>query len=196
MTTKQTKLAVLFPGIGYTCDRPLLYYAGRMLQRLDYQVVPLTYGGFPPNIKGDPLKMLEAFFSALDQTEDQLKPLNFNAYDDILFIGKSVGTRVALQYARDENLNARFALLTPVEQTFDQFPSTDQLDAIVFHGTNDPWAKTETIITACQERNLPLYIFADANHSLETGDVDTDIQNLQQVMDQLRRFAEGQPSSL
>lgn len=24
------KIAVLFPGIGYTCDKPLLYYTGKL----------------------------------------------------------------------------------------------------------------------------------------------------------------------
>ena len=47
------KLAVLFPGIGYTCDKPLLYYSWKVLKKLDYEVFPVPYTGFPDGVKGD-----------------------------------------------------------------------------------------------------------------------------------------------
>jgi phosphoglycolate phosphatase len=31
-TDMSDKIAVIFPGIGYTCDKPLLYYAGKFAQ--------------------------------------------------------------------------------------------------------------------------------------------------------------------
>ena len=40
------KLAVLFPGIGYTCARPLLYYAGNIVFELligSYEVCLAVY---------------------------------------------------------------------------------------------------------------------------------------------------------
>ena len=41
------KIACLFPGIGYTCDKPLLYYSGKMFASLGWKVVPVPYSGFP-----------------------------------------------------------------------------------------------------------------------------------------------------
>lgn len=32
------KIAVPFPGIGYTCDKPLLYYSGKLAEKYGYQV--------------------------------------------------------------------------------------------------------------------------------------------------------------
>ena len=33
------KIACLFPGIGYTCDKPLLYYSWKLLKGLGWEVV-------------------------------------------------------------------------------------------------------------------------------------------------------------
>ena len=188
MAEEKRGIAVLFPGIGYTCDRSLLYFSGKLLQRMGYQVIPLRYQGFPANVKGDAQKMQQCFFTALEQTEAQLDGVDFSAYEDIIFVGKSIGTVTALQYARAHGVNARFVLLTPVEQTI-QFLPTGESSAIVFHGTADPWARTEVITSACADRNIPLHVVAGANHSLETGDVYTDLANLQQVLEQIQKFA-------
>ena len=58
------KLAVLFPGIGYTCDKPLLYYAEKLALAYGYEVKRVVYGNFPSGVKGDREKMKAAFESA------------------------------------------------------------------------------------------------------------------------------------
>ena len=62
--------------------------------------------------------------------------------------------------------------------------------AIAFHGTADPWAETEEIIRLCEEREIPLYLTPKANHSLETGDIDTDIDTMKSTMKIVRNYAE------
>ena len=56
-------------------------------------------------------------------------------------------------------------------------------EAIAFHGTGDPWAETEVIKMACAERDIPLYITENANHSLETGHLETDLRILSETME-------------
>ena len=55
------KLAVIFPGIGYTADKPLLYYASRLARHYGYQILAVSYGTLPENVKGDHAKMKQAF---------------------------------------------------------------------------------------------------------------------------------------
>ena len=213
MAKNERNIAILFPGLGYTCDRSLLYYSGKLLQGLGYEVIRLSYGGFPAGLKGDEAEIRQCVAIALEQAEEQLKEVDFSVYDDVLFAGKSIGTVVALQYAQNHVVDARFVLLTPLEQSFDvpatvedpKAISSDRADAlqgnraaalqgnqaIAFHGTADPWARTGTIIDACKSRNISLHLIADANHSLETGDVSKDIDNLQHVIEQIRMFAGG-----
>lgn len=182
------KLAVILPGIGYTCDRPLLYYGGKLAQNLGFEVARVPYGGFPEKVRGDLEKMRKSADMALAQTEEMLKSIDWKQYDQILFIAKSVGTVVATAYAHAHKLLCRHILFTPVEATF----SVPVKNAVAFHGTADPWAKTETLIRLCREANVPLHITENANHSLETGDVPLDIRNLQTVMKQAEAFMRGE----
>lgn len=181
---KGKKIACLFPGIGYTCDKPLLYYSWKLLRGMGWEIIPVPYSGFPSGVKGNAEKMQQCAHMALEQAENLLQAIDWSEYDDILFVGKSVGTVVCAAYAKRHALDCRQVLFTPVEATF-QFAGCK---AIAFHGTADPWADTETIEKACRHLDIPLYETEDANHSLETGDVDRDIKEMRKVMKTVRDF--------
>ena len=74
------KIAVLFPGIGYTCDKPLLYYSGKLAARNGYEIVPVPYGNFPSGVKGNREKMEQAFYSALEQAEEILQNIDWKSF--------------------------------------------------------------------------------------------------------------------
>ena len=58
------KAAVLFPGIGYHTDKPLLYYSKKIAAEHGYEIIEVPYGKFPKGVKGSREKMEKAFFSA------------------------------------------------------------------------------------------------------------------------------------
>lgn len=178
------KIACLFPGIGYTCDKPLLYYSWKLLKGMGWQIIPVQYSGFPSGVKGNAEKMQQCAYMALEQAEDLLREIDWSEYSEILFIGKSVGTVVCAAYAERHSLDCRQILFTPVEAAF-RFAGRN---AIAFHGTADPWADTKAIRKACKKLDIPLYETGNANHSLETGDVDTDIRELRKVMQTVRNY--------
>ena len=181
------KIACLFPGIGYTCDKPLLYYSWKLLRSLGWEVVPVAYSGFPDKVKGNAEKMRQCAELALGQTEELLRPVGWDEYQDILFIGKSVGTVVCAAYAKRHAIPCRQVLFTPVEATF-RFAD---MRSIAFHGTADPWADTAAVEEGCRRMNIPLYETEGANHSLETGDLEKDIPEMLKVMRIVREFAES-----
>ena len=178
------KLAVIFPGIGYTADKPLLYYADRLAKKHGYQIRTVSYGSLPENVKGDPEKMKQAFDLALEQTERSLGSIDWNSYGSILFISKSIGTVISSAYASRHDLTVKSILFTPLAETF-SFPLAG---SIAFHGTADPWAETEIIQKLAQQKEVPLFLTKNANHSLETGDVLTDITILKTTMERVERF--------
>ena len=180
------KLAVLFPGIGYTCARPLLYYAGKLAAQRGYEVLPVDYGELPRDVKDSPERMRLAFDLACGRVGAALARVDWAAQEDVLFIGKSIGTAVATRYAAQNDINTRFVLLTPLAQTFDGLAG----EAIAFHGTADPWADTGAIKAACDRRGIPLHVTEGANHSLETGDVEADIKTLADAMRAVGQFLE------
>lgn len=187
------KLTVLFPGLGYTVYKPLLYYAGKLAAMNGYRVTPVAYPDFPRDVKGDAIKMRMCFVSAYERAEEMLRDIQWHACEDILFIGKSIGTTVAARYAKERGIPARLVLLTPLEDTFRFTDSATGAKnaAIAFHGTADPWAATGEIKRACRERGIPLYLTEGANHSLETGDVNADLATLAETMKCIEAFITG-----
>ena len=180
------KLAVFFPGIGYTADKPLLYYSRKLAAARDYEIRLLPYGGFPPKVKGDRARMEESCALALGQAEDMLADLELRDYDALLFVGKSIGTVVAARVAAAHGVTerVRFVLYTPLEETF----SLPLGEALVFTGSADPWVGGGAIPALCERRGIPCHVVPDANHSLECGDVRTDLKSLRAVMKETARF--------
>lgn len=181
------KIAVLFPGIGYTCDKPLLYYSGKLAAGYGYEVKPVPYGHFPPGVKGNRRKMEQAFESALEQAEEILKDIEWGSYEEILFISKSVGTIVAAAYAKRHEIRVRSISYTPLTDTF----LFAEGEGIMFHGTKDQWVDdSEDIREGCRKIGQRLYFTEGANHSLETGDVRKDIENMKLIMEQTADYME------
>ena len=180
------KLAVFFPGIGYTVDKPLMHYSRRLAADAGFELRLLPYKGFPQKVKDDKDKTHESYLLALSQSREMLADVDFSAYDVILFIGKSIGTIVAAEIASQCPVVDRvhFVLYTPLEGTF-AFPLGD---AIAFTGSSDPWVRKDSIPALCEQRDIPCHVIPHANHSLETGDVKEDIEALERIMKKTRKF--------
>ena len=180
-----SKLAVIFPGIGYHTDKPLLYFSKRLVSNAGYEIISVDYTGFPKGVKGSKEKMRESYLIALEQTRNILKVVDFESYEDVLFISKSVGTAVAASYAMERGISVRNIYYTPVEQSFNFIK---EKSGVVFHGTADPWVETHIIEEGCKKLSLPLYITPNASHSIETGDVQTDLSNFKMIMEQTDKY--------
>ena len=185
------KLAILFPGIGYTMDRPLLYYCRKLAAGLGFESIPLSYTGFPSGVRGDRDKQLLCYEIARARTREQLTGLDWSAWDEILLAGKSIGTVIAAELAcqRPERDRIRQILYTPLEDTF----SVPVRNTVVFTGGADPWVggPDSRIPALCAERSVPCRVIPGANHSLETGSVGEDLAILHQVMLETERFLRG-----
>ncbi|MBO7710641.1 MAG: alpha/beta hydrolase [Lachnospiraceae bacterium] len=184
------KLAVVFPGIGYTVDKPLLHCSRRLASSLGYEVRLLPYTGFPKKVIGDRNRMEESYQIALEQSVRMLSDTDLTQYEDILLIGKSIGTIVAARLASESPARDRIGLVlyTPLQDTF-LFPFRD---AIAFTGSSDPWTRAQTPIPQlCAERDIPCLVIPQANHSLESDDVLQDVKNLGIIMEKTREYMLG-----
>ena len=47
---EKKKLALIFPGMGYHKDKPLLYYSSRIVQNLGYEIIHIEYLDMPPKV--------------------------------------------------------------------------------------------------------------------------------------------------
>lgn len=172
------KLAVVFPGMGYHGDKPLLYYSKKIAAGYGFEVVEVPYGNFPKDVKGSAGKMEQAFRTALEQSGEILKNVDFEQYDRLLFLSKSIGTAVAAAFGESRGLRSANVYYTPVEASLRMMSQP----GIVFHGTKDSWAETEPLLRICREKNYEVHLVENANHSLETGDVLRDLENMGSIM--------------
>ena len=179
------KIAVLFPGIGYNKHRPLLYHSGKLAIQYGFKLKALEFSGFPQKLKGNREALMRSFQIAVAQSEDQLKFIDFSAYDDVVFISKSIGTVAAAIYAAKHNIPARQIYFTPLEHSFSLMADGNGL---VFHGTADSWVNSDSVEEKCLEKHLTLKTVLAANHSLETDDVFSDLQDLSIIMEDVSLF--------
>ena len=172
------KLAVIFPGMGYHKDKPLLYYAAKLVSAKGYEVFSVQYRDLPLDGKGSADRLREVGNMCVAQTEEQLAGIDFDGYEKILFIGKSIGTVALAKYAADHKIMAKQIWYTPVEATF----SFGTKDALAFIGDADPFSDVGKIKRMATEMGITLYTYPDCNHSLECGTVDRDLATLGDVM--------------
>ena len=147
------KIAVYFPGIGYHCDKPLLYYGRKIACEQGYQEYRnVSYTYHAENIRGDEEKMKEAYEALFVQAEEELADMVWADYDDVLFVSKSIGTIIATSYAEKYGLkHTKHILYTPLAQTYLFAP----IHAIGFIGTADPWSDTAEIIRLSKSKPDP-----------------------------------------
>ena len=184
---EEKKLAVLFPGIGYNFDRPLMRFSAEMARQFGYEVLNVGYTGFPKKIIGTAERLRESFDIAAAQTEKILKDVQFHDYSDVVFFSKSIGTIVAAEYALKHGIRAGQVLFTPFPETF-SVPMSGK--AVAFHGTADPWMDGKAVEKAAADADVPMYLYPDGNHSLETGDALRDIRTLEDVFGKVKDFLE------
>ena len=169
------KLAVFFSGIGYHCDKPLLYFTRELVKQAGFdEIINLSYACQADNIRGNNRKMREVGEILYGQAERSLAEVDFTQYDEILFVSKSIGTAVAAAYAMRH-------------QAFDFAPR----DGIAFTGTADPWVETDVIRARCAEARIPLYEYENANHSLEVGDTLENLRILENVIMRSREYLQS-----
>lgn len=176
------KTAVIFPGVGYTKDRPLLYYTGKLAAYYGYELKHLDFTGLDwskEKLK-DKTFLNNALNRCLDMTEEALK----DAYDlktnDVIFISKSIGTVVATAYAKKKPVNAVQICFSPLEMIE---AYVEDKGAFLFYGDNDPYADHRLIEEISDKKTLVTYKISGGNHSLETGDIKKDIKNIGYIIE-------------
>ncbi len=178
------KLAVYLGGIGYHCDKPLLYYAREVAYdngyteyiNIDYSITIEHTGNKETDIK-------VAYEQAFSVAEKRLLEVDWSKYDDILFVSKSLGTVVAVAFEEKladvlKEKKIQHVFLTPLDLTFEFNPE----NGIAFVGTKDPVVEVENIEKCCEKCGVKLLKIEDVNHSLEGDDLWRNLEILKNVM--------------
>ena len=183
------KLAVFFPGIGYTKDKPLLYYSRKLAMAHGFDIIQVDYGNLSFESKGNRKKVEACMEDAWNATVNCLDSVDLTAYqgdeDIIIFFSKSIGTVLAARYAKEKGLLTGNVYYTPLEDTFSY---VNDGYGIAFSGDADQYTDSEKLMELAALNHIEMYMLPDADHSLETGDVLNDMDYLADIMEMTEEY--------
>lgn len=196
---KTGRHALVMPGIGYTVDRPLLYWATQALaaggwhvSRLEISLEPQV--GFP--------RAIAALGDAIDAWEEGARAAAGEAGEepDLLVVAKSLST---LAYPHAASHGIRAALLTPVLVPPDADPAGSARVPVPGDAEYEGAPVREPLVCAGSADSLfdeararrlsgDVHVYPGANHSIEVpGDWARSIDYLKDVTGQVVRYAAG-----
>ena len=171
-------LLILFPGVRYSVDCPLLYYTRVAYGYAGYEIIAIDEYGVKDT--GD-------FGSYADQAVKilvkRLKGTAFDEYDHVVFAEKSIGTVVGLMLADALGLPDVYHIMyTPLEAIYNYINPKRRIVGIAA-GTTDKHIEIKALRSACKKLDIPLVEIKNTGHRLEGGkDVNKDISAIAQVI--------------
>lgn len=177
-------LVVVFPGNNYSCDRSLLYFAGKSALESGHDLLLLEYGyqsartGIDMGNQADLNIVAYECKHAVDQIKDQ--------YEQLIFVSKSIGTVIAGQVG--EILGERVVrqlFLTPLPRTV---PYIRNVPCMVVYETADPVFEAKEAEAVSGLEHVRIYPLEGANHSLELGTVQESVRLLGQISEWYAEF--------
>ncbi|WP_298846334.1 alpha/beta hydrolase [Clostridium sp.] len=161
---KSDSIVVIFPGGGYSCDKPLLHYARKVTSLSGCDVLSLEYGYFKTNNSFN----YQFINNIIEESYEAIKLVLLNSYKNIYFISKSFGTEIAGEISRRlgyDKVNNLF--LTPTPNCFTHIENSK---CIVVVGTKDSVISKEQILRIGTNHLVDLHVIDGAVHSLEVED--------------------------
>lgn len=173
------KLIVLFPGAGYGLDCPLLYYADFVYETKGYERIHMDYQRIFSNRE---LSLENKIAKIRKYVYEQVKNIDFNIYNEVVFLSKSIGAVEAGILAEKLGVNVIQIFITPVEEAV----SYCKTNSYVIIGTKDK--AYQVYKDYCDTNDVKALYVKSANHSLEVeGQPYQSIDILRTVMQFIER---------
>ena len=157
------KLALAFPGTGFTTKEPLFQRCFSALQNKGHEIIELDFSMIPfKEIETIP----EAVEAANRQVALQLKGIRLEEYEDVAFVSKSLGTVCAGWLEGHWGIHPRQLYLTPIRETLEYIQTDSQVIALVL-GDKARLMPVGELEAFCMPRGLRMVVFAGVGHSLK-----------------------------
>lgn len=176
-----SQAVVLFPGVRYSCDTPLLYYAGTVFTQRGYEKYEIAY---PSDMLSNQNLEQKARNAQADVLE-QIRKMHLEKCEDVVFVSKSIGTVLAGWTASQLDYSVRHIYLTPLEPTLPYINPAK--DMAVGAGT-DPYLDAERLRSYCAEHRISLTMFPEVGHRLEDRQ---DIHRTLSILSEIVRIYES-----
>lgn len=187
-------LTIIFPGLNYTCDMPLLYYAAQIMLEVGADVLQVKYDYTRTRPVGSASTLTERFGDLqTDVTQIARVALMQRDYKHLTVIGKSLGT-LAIPHLLQTDLPLRphtCVYLTPILNEL--VPIRDLIQTcprnLFVIGSSDHYYDPELISQLISPQADNFMIIDGVNHSLEfPGDTIHSLEVLEKVIRRMQNF--------
>lgn len=190
-----TTLGVLFPGLNYTNDMPLLFYTGKVLRLHGADVLQVNTDYTTPEFQA--LSTAERAQRLSSDAQAALQAgLAQRNYNRLVLAGKSIGTLVLSQLITSGQYSTALTIwLTPLLRQPQLVTAARQLKnpALFLSGTGDSAFDARVMDQIQAETRAEAIIIPGANHSLEIeSDLTGSLAALQEVVQGIDAFLDKQ----
>lgn len=193
---ESTHLAVFFPGVAYSPERPALYYPARLLGDMGADLLQLErlyrdFPGFGDMTEGERARVMVT--DALSACETALR---HREYRRITLVGKSIGTLVMARLLKlmPAMRQADCVWLTPVldNERMRRMLAEVRPRSLFVIGTADSFYHPELLREVERETEGKSLVMEGGDHSLEIpGSVANSIRWMESIIEGISMFLEG-----
>lgn len=177
-------LCIVLPGVAYLIDRSYLDYSRQLASELGYDVMAIEYGF---HINRTEFSIPTEFHEMAKETIEAIKNDISKEYENIVIIGKSIGTCVQVMLNRHfEGKNVKNIYISPIDKTAKHGVCENSL---VITGTKDPLLSEESLNKIEDTKGVKVVNITDANHALDIeGNVLKTIEVLFDIIELEKEF--------
>ncbi|MGF9887983.1 alpha/beta family hydrolase [Priestia megaterium] len=166
-TEGSSSICFMFSGLGYTYEKPLLYYVTMLMLKHGIDVVHIHYT-YPKELMTKSTdEIADAMIKDIDLVLQDV--LSHNDYKNIIFAGKSIGTIPLIQRIMKDEVykDAVMLLLTPLLTRTELFESLLECThkGLLVIGTRDHYYTEE--VYQLKTNTMNIQVIENADHSLD-----------------------------
>lgn len=159
------RLVVSFPG-ARGCEIPLLYFGAKHFEDMGYEKRFVAYPG------NREITLENVLNNALEVLWD----VDWNEYEDVVFVAKSLGTVVSCMVKERLGIPAKLVLYTPLEQTL-PYIRRDNGVLLVAMGDRDHYLAAPRLTELCEKEGIKCHIEPGVGHRMEVaGDLQRNLE--------------------
>lgn len=168
------KIVISFPG-SRGCEIPILYFGSKHFEDSGYEKIFISH----------PDSGEYSFKALLENAEKTMQSINFDEYDDIVFIAKSIGTVIACTIKEKYNLSASLILFTPLNETLPYINCKNDI-LLVAAGDKDRYLDSKILSDQCEKERITCYIEPDVGHRMEVvSDLNRNLEIISNVISRI-----------
>ncbi len=169
------KLVVSFPGGRTGAETPILYFCVKCFENRGYEKICISYPATEEKSAEVIYEHVKTIFKSFDIAE----------YETIVFVGKSIGTRIACRLREECQIPASLVLLTPLNETLPYIRRDNQV-LFVAVAENDRHMDADVVRELCAKERIPCYVELNVGHRMEVpGNIDRDVEIIRNVIRKL-----------